>query len=114
MNSSPDPGSGFVVGLFLVYGFLILLALAAFVFWVVEIIDAARRQFREPNMKIVWLLVIFFLHGLGAIIYYFAGKPTGWLPGEAPLVSQYPPNYPPNYPQSPPPPGQWPPPPGGV
>ncbi len=113
MNSSPDPGTGFVIGLFLVYGFVILLALAAFVFWVVEIIDVVRRQFREPNMKIVWLLVVFFLHGLGAIIYYFAGKPTGWLPGETPR-SNYPPNYPPNYPQSPPPPGQWPPPPGSV
>ena len=91
-----------------------MLALASFVFWVIEIIDVARRQFPQPNTKTLWLLVVVLGHGLGAIVYYFAGKPLGWLPGETPLVSNYPPNYPPQYPQSPPPPGQWPPPPGSV
>ena len=110
MNSSSDPGTGLVVGIVLLYGFVILLALASFVFWVVEIIDAARREWPSPNTKIIWLLVIIFGHGLGAIVYYFAGKPSGWLPGQVP-PSGYPPPYPPNYP---PPPGQWPPPPGNV
>lgn len=114
MNSSPDLGTGFVIGIFLLYGFFILLALASFVFWIVEIIDVARRQFPEPNTKTIWLLVVVLGHGLGAIIYYFAGKPSGWLPGETPLVSNYPPHYPPNYPPAQPPPGQWPPPPGSV
>ena len=97
MGNSYDPATGFGIGILLVYGLVLLVALAAFVFWVVEIVDVLRRQFPEPNMKIVWLLVVFFLHGLGAIVYYFVGKPTGWLPGQAP-PSGYPPNYPPNYP----------------
>jgi len=113
MNTSPDLGTGFIVGIFLLYGFFILLLLASFVFWVVEIIDVARRQFPEPNMKTVWLLVVVLGHGLGAVIYYFAGRPSGWLPGETPL-SNYPPHYPPNYPPAQPPPGQWPPPPGSA
>ncbi len=97
MNNSPNLAPGLVDGIIVIYVFFILLALASAVFWIVEIVDVARREFPQPNMKIVWLLVVFFLHGLGAIIYYFVGKPTGWLPGQAP-PSGYPPNYPPNYP----------------
>ena len=109
MVPSSDPSGGILIGIFLLYGFFILLLLASFIFWIVEVIDVARREFRDPNAKIIWLLVVVFLHGLGAVIYYFAGKPSGWLPGETPLVSNYPSNYPPS---GPPPPGQWPPPPG--
>ena len=105
MQSSPDP-TGFVVGIVLFYGFIIALSLASFVFWIVEIIDAARRQWPDPNTKIIWLLVVVLGHGIGAIVYFFAGKPSGWLPGETPRYAPYPPSYPPNYP----PPGQWPPP----
>lgn len=95
--------TGLIVGVVLLYGFVIVLSLASFVFWVVEIIDAARRQWPDPNTKIIWLLVVVLLHGLGALIYYFAGKPSGWLPGEAPRYGNYPPNSPP---------GVWPPSPG--
>ena len=77
----------------------------------IEIIDAARRQWPDSNSKTIWLLVVVLGHGLGALIYYFAGKPSGWLPGEMPKGLNYPGNYPPNYPPSQPP-GQWPPPPG--
>ena len=104
MGNSYDPATELGIGILLVYGLVLLLALAAFVFWVVEIIDVARRQFPEPNMKIVWLLVVLFLHGLGAVIYYFAGKPTGWLPGQAPPSPKYPPNFPSDYPSNYPPP----------
>ena len=105
MSQTPD-STGLMVGIVLFYGFIIVLSLASFVFWVVEIIDAARRQWPDPNSKIIWLLVVVLLHGLGALIYYFAGKPSGWLPGEAPRYGNYPPNSPPS------PPGVWPPSPG--
>ncbi len=59
----------------------LLFVLLPTVFWIVELVDAARRQFPEPNLKIVWLLVIFFTHALGALIYYFVGKQQGVLPG---------------------------------
>ena len=100
-----DPSGGILAGVIALYGFLILLALASFVFWIVEIIDAARRQWPDPNTKIIWLLVIIFGHSIGAIVYFFAGRPSGWLPGQTPLASHYPPSQPP---------GQWPPPPGSV
>ena len=105
MNHSPDPSGGIIAGIVLFYGFFILLALASFVFWIVEIVDVARREFKDSNTKLLWLLVVILAHGLGALIYYFAGRPQGWLPGEAP---RYPQGYPPQYP----PQGQWPPTPG--
>ncbi len=105
MNNSPDPSGAIIGGLFLFWGFIILLSLASFVFWIVELIDVCRREFRDPNTKLLWILMVVFLHGLGALIYYFAGRSQGWLPGETPL---YPPNPAPQYP----PQGQWPPAPG--
>lgn len=109
MNHSPDPSGGIIAGIFLFYGFIILLSLASFVFWIVEIVDVARREFKDSNTKLLWLLVVVLAHGLGALIYYFAGKPQGWLPGQTPLYSPYPTQgYPPQYP----PQGQWPPTPG--
>ena len=109
MHSSPPPMPGYIVGFFVVYGLVILLALLSFVFWIIEVIDVAKRQFPDQNTKMLWLLVVVLGHGIGALVYYYVGKPLGWLPGETPRYPQYPPNYPPNYP---PPPGPWPPPPG--
>ncbi|HVF09377.1 MAG TPA: PLD nuclease N-terminal domain-containing protein [Abditibacteriaceae bacterium] len=61
---------------------MILLTIALTVFWIVELIDVVRREFPDPNTKILWILVILFTHPIGTIIYYFAGKPQGALPGE--------------------------------
>ena len=103
MHNSPDPSGGIIAGIFLLYGFFALLALASFVFWIVEIVDVARREFRDPNTKLLWLLVVIFAHGLGALVYYFAGRPQGWLPGQTPLYPQGQPRaYPPQYPPAPP------------
>jgi len=78
--SSAGAGAGIAVLLFFL--FCILIAIASTVFWIVEIIDVVRRDFIEPNNKIIWLLVIIFLHFFGAILYYFIGKQQGTLPGE--------------------------------
>ncbi len=67
----------------------LLLITITTVFWVVELIDAARRQFSEPNMKVVWMLVILFTHILGALIYYFVGKQQGILPNSQKQIASY-------------------------
>ncbi len=83
MHSTTGDWLGISV-VFLFFGFLAAVGIAATAFWIVEIVDVARRQFTDQTTKMIWLLVIIFLHLLGAIIYYFAGKPQGWLPGERP------------------------------
>jgi Phospholipase_D-nuclease N-terminal len=50
-----------------------VLGLLATIFWLWMLIDAL---LNEPgtNEKILWFLVIFFLHILGALIYFFVRK----------------------------------------
>ena len=60
---------------------VLLLVAVPTVFWIVEFVDAARRQFADQTVKVVWLLVIFFTHFVGAALYYLIGKKQGVLPG---------------------------------
>ena len=58
-------------------GFEILflaLVILAFVFWIWMLIDAIGNNRLSSSQRIVWVLVILFLHGLGALIYFFAGR----------------------------------------
>lgn len=58
--------------------FLIILifaiAILSLVFWIFMIIDCATRKFKQDSEKIVWIIVLVFLHVLGALIYYFVIK----------------------------------------
>ena len=54
-----------------------ILALAVTIFWIVMIVDVLRRQFSEPIVKVGWLLAVIFFHGLGALLYFFLGRPMG-------------------------------------
>ena len=62
-------------GLFAGFGLIILAAIAfLFVFWLWMLIDCLKRDFKKDIEKIAWMLVLIFLHILGAIIYYFVVK----------------------------------------
>ena len=54
--------------------FFIALGLLAFVFWIWMLIDAIKNPGLSGTERIVWVLVIIFLHFLGALIYFFAGR----------------------------------------
>jgi hypothetical protein len=62
--------AGLGLGLFCVFGVLSLLAT---VFWLWMLIDALVSE-PTTNDKILWFLVIFFLHVLGALIYFFVRR----------------------------------------
>ena len=81
----------FMAFFFGLYGFFILLALALFVVWIIELVDVVRREFPGPNDKMIWVLVVVLGHGIGALVYYFIGKQQGWLPGEGPASIPKPP-----------------------
>jgi hypothetical protein len=53
-------------------GFLFLLLTT--VFWVWMLVDCATNNSLTGADKFVWLLVIVFLHFLGALIYYLVGR----------------------------------------
>jgi len=65
-------GSG-IVGL-LVIAFFAAIALSLFVFWIWMLIDAIKNRWLTSTERIVWVLVIVFLHWLGAVVYFFAGR----------------------------------------
>jgi NADH:ubiquinone oxidoreductase subunit 6 (subunit J) len=58
--------------------FLILLLVAAvifsFVFWILMIVDCAKRKHLSDGERIAWILVLVFLGIIGALIYYLAIK----------------------------------------
>jgi sterol desaturase/sphingolipid hydroxylase (fatty acid hydroxylase superfamily) len=60
--------------------FFILITIAVSVlataFWVWMIIDCANNEPSEGNDKIAWILVIILAGFLGAVIYYFARRPS--------------------------------------
>jgi Phospholipase_D-nuclease N-terminal len=69
MNDSQLPH--FLVGLGVVG---LILALVTSLFWLWMLIDCATNTRLESAPKIIWLLVIFFFHFIGAVIYFFAGR----------------------------------------
>jgi hypothetical protein len=55
--------------------FLLPLALAVFAFWIWMLISAIQNQGLTEGEKIAWVLVMVFVHFLGAILYFFVGHP---------------------------------------
>lgn len=63
----------FALGIPLVLFLVILtIALAVFAFWLWMLIDAA--QYEDGAGKVAWVLIILFLHFLGAVVYFFVRK----------------------------------------
>jgi hypothetical protein len=63
-----DPGADLVGGLLTFMAVVWLVVIAATVFWLWALIDALTHE-PTANDKILWFLVIFFLHFIGALIY---------------------------------------------
>jgi hypothetical protein len=52
-----------------------ILAILSSIFWIWMIIDCATHEPQNTNNKITWLLVIIFVHFIGALLYYFIRRP---------------------------------------
>lgn len=52
----------------------IIIALVTSIFWIWMLIDCATNASLDGTQKIVWILVILFLHFLGALIYFVVGR----------------------------------------
>ena len=61
---------GFGFGLLLIpFGLLLM------VFWIWMLVHAVTNNALSDGEKIAWVLIILFLHFLGALIYFFVGRP---------------------------------------
>ena len=63
--------------------FLIPLGLAVFAFWIWMLIHAAQNKGLSEGEKVAWVLIIVLVHFLGALIYFFVGRPKAKLPPPA-------------------------------
>ena len=54
-----------------------LVGIALFGLWIWMLIDCCQRNFPGENDKVVWILVIVLASWLGALIYFFVGRPKG-------------------------------------
>jgi len=59
--------------------FWVVIGGLSFVLWLWALIDVIRRNFTNPNDKILWLVLIL-LVPLGALIYLIVGRKNGTLP----------------------------------
>lgn len=76
MLAAIDPGSiGGAIFVLMLLAVLIPIAIALFVFWIWMLISAVQNQGLSEGEKIAWVLVIVFLHWLGALLYFFVGHP---------------------------------------
>ena len=51
------------------------LAIAAMVFWIIALVDCLTNEPSTGNDKLIWALVIIFLHWIGVLIYFLVRKP---------------------------------------
>ena len=56
---------------------LVPFGLLLFAFWIWMLIHAITNRGLSDGEKIAWVLVVLFLHFLGAVIYFFVGRPKG-------------------------------------
>jgi hypothetical protein len=71
---------GWGVFVVLLFAFLMILAIAALVLWIWALVDAIQvpdDSMYRSGTKLVWILVIVFLHVIGAAIYLAIGRPVG-------------------------------------
>ena len=54
-----------------------LITVLVFIFWIWMLVDCLQNPRLQGTEKLIWVLVIIFLHGLGALIYFFVGREHG-------------------------------------
>jgi uncharacterized membrane protein YhaH (DUF805 family) len=75
MDSSAELGVG-ILGLLMIL-IVAVIGLALFAFWIWMLIHAITNKGLRDLEKLIWVLVILFTHFIGALIYFFIGKPKG-------------------------------------
>lgn len=63
----------FVIYFVFIGGFIVIGILGT-ILWVWMLVDCAKREFKNENDKLLWILVIVLANTVGAIVYYFIIK----------------------------------------
>jgi Phospholipase_D-nuclease N-terminal len=71
---------GAEITLMLLVVLLAPITLAILAFWIWMLIHAAQNKGLSEGEKVAWVLIIVLVHFLGALIYFFVGRPKAKLP----------------------------------
>lgn len=81
MLAAVDPGAvGGLLVLLIMLAVVVPLLLALFIFWIWMLISAVQNKGLTEGEKIAWILILVFVHILGAILYFFVGHPKRHTP----------------------------------
>jgi hypothetical protein len=72
-NNADAGAAGFFGGLLALGAVFWVIALLGTIFWLWMLVDVVTSN-KEPTEKILWFLVVFFLHLIGALIYFFVAR----------------------------------------
>lgn len=53
---------------------VLLFSLAYFILWVYCLVDIIRSDFKDQNMKLIWIIILLFAHGFGPLAYLILGR----------------------------------------
>ncbi len=84
-NSGSGPAIGVALMMYFMfacYGAFIMFMIGSVVVWVLALVDVVKREFKDPNDKLIWVLVVCLTQFIGGLIYIAVGRKKGWLPGE--------------------------------
>ena len=59
--------------------FILILSVISFIYLILMIyslVDVIRSEFKDPNMKLIWIIVILFAQLIGTLVYLILGKST--------------------------------------
>ncbi len=59
---------------FVVIALSSIISIGGTILWIIMLIDCAKREFKNSNDKVLWILVIILAGAIGAVVYYFAVK----------------------------------------
>jgi len=57
-------------------GGILIFGLLYALLWMYCLVDSIRSNFKDPNMKMIWILIILFCQVIGPILYLIMGKGT--------------------------------------
>jgi len=71
--------AGAAVGIFMLVWILFMIIwfvaiILLIIFWIFMIVDVVKRQFKNDNDRVVWILVVILASWIGALVYYFVIK----------------------------------------
>lgn len=67
-------GMLFFSAFFFIWITFAVIFLLGFILWIWILVDCIKRDFKNENEKLLWILILIFAHWIGALIYYFLVK----------------------------------------